>query len=71
MSSIFSGGSAWHEQREALLHALQWLVHERVLFAPIYEIAGLKGIGPRVAVSGLGLILTYNWSGLYEDVRLK
>jgi peptide/nickel transport system substrate-binding protein len=59
------------QQREALLHALQRLVHERALLAPIYEIAGLRGIGPRVAESGLGLIPTYNWSGPYEDVRLK
>lgn len=59
------------QQREALLHALQRLGHERALLAPIYEIAGLRGIGPRVAESGLGLIPTYNWSGPYEDVRLK
>ncbi len=59
------------KQREAMLHELQRLVHERVLFAPIYEIAGLSGIGPRVAESGLGLIPTYNWSGPYEEVRLK
>ena len=59
------------KQREALLHTLQRLVHERVLFAPIYETAGLSGVGPRVAESGLGLIPTYNWSGPYEEVRLK
>jgi peptide/nickel transport system substrate-binding protein len=57
--------------REVLLHDLQRLVQERVLFAPIYEIAGLNGVGPRVAESGLGLIPTYNWSGPYEDVQLK
>jgi peptide/nickel transport system substrate-binding protein len=59
------------QRREELLHTLQRLVHERVMFVPIYEIAGLNGIGPRVAESGLGLIATYNWSGPYEDVRLK
>jgi peptide/nickel transport system substrate-binding protein len=59
------------QAREVLLHELQRLVHERVLFAPIYETAGLSGIGPRVAESGLGLIPTYNWSGPYEEVRLK
>lgn len=59
------------KQREILLHRLQGLVHERVMFAPIYEIAGLNGIGPRVAESGLGLIPTYNWSGPYEEVKLK
>lgn len=59
------------KRREALLHELQRLVYERAMFAPIYEIAGLNGVGPRVAESGLGLIPTYNWSGPYEDVRLK
>jgi peptide/nickel transport system substrate-binding protein len=59
------------ERREALLYELQRLVQERVLFVPIFEIAGLNGVGPRVAESGLGLIPTYNWSGPYEDVRLK
>jgi len=59
------------QKREALLHALQRQVHEQALFVPIYEIAGLSGVGPRVAESGLGLIPTYNWSGPYEEVRLK
>ncbi len=59
------------KRREALLFELQRQVHERVLFAPIYEIAGLNGIGPRVAESGLGLIQAFNWSGPYEDLRLK
>ena len=59
------------KRREAMLHELQRLVQERALFVPIFEIAGLNGVGPRVAESGLGLIATYNWSGPYEDVRLK
>lgn len=59
------------KQRERLLHQIQRLMHERVMFAPIYETAGLSGLGPRVAESGLGLIPTYNWSGPYEDVQLK
>ena len=41
------------------------------LFVPIYESAGITGIGPRVAESGPGLITPYQWSGPYEDVRLK
>jgi peptide/nickel transport system substrate-binding protein len=59
------------QRREELLHELHCLVHERVMFAPIYESAGLTGIGPRVAEPGLGLISTYQWSGPYEEVRLK
>jgi peptide/nickel transport system substrate-binding protein len=63
--------SLTYQRRDRKLHALQLLVHERVLFAPIYEIAGLSGIGPRVAASGLGFIPAYNWSGPYEEVRLE
>jgi peptide/nickel transport system substrate-binding protein len=59
------------KRREALLHELQRQVYERAMFAPIFEIAGLNGVGRRVAESGLGLIPTYNWSGPYEEVRLK
>ena len=58
-------------RREGLLHALQRLVQERVMFAPLFERAGLHVVGPRVEESGLGLIPLYLWSGPYEDVRLK
>jgi ABC-type transport system substrate-binding protein len=57
--------------REELLHELQRLVHERVMFVPMYESAGLTGVGPRVAEPALGLISPYQWSGPYEEVRLK
>jgi peptide/nickel transport system substrate-binding protein len=59
------------KHREALLHDIQRLVQQRALFVPIFEIAGLNGVGPRVADSGLGLIALFPWSGPYEDVRLK
>jgi peptide/nickel transport system substrate-binding protein len=59
------------QRREVLLHQLQRLVQERVMFVPIYESAGITGIGPRVAEPALGLITPYQWSGPYEEVRLK
>src|SRR5262249_6969648 len=37
------------KRREALLHKIQQLMHERAMFAPIVEQAGLTGGGPRVA----------------------
>ena len=36
------------KRREATLHRIQQLVHERVVYAPIWELAFLNGIGPRV-----------------------
>ena len=41
------------------------------MFAPVWNIAGLHGYGPRVAESGFGLITNYLWSAPYEDVKLK
>src|SRR5262249_31376265 len=35
-------------RREAMLHQIQQLMHERAMFAPIVEPALLTGIGPRV-----------------------
>jgi peptide/nickel transport system substrate-binding protein len=58
-------------RREETLHRIQQMMHERVMFSPIWDIASLAGYGPRVAEPGLGLIGSYLWSGPYEDVRLK
>jgi peptide/nickel transport system substrate-binding protein len=59
-------------KREATLHRIQQLVHERVLYAPIWwQLAFLNGVGPRVAESGLGLIPGYTYSAPYEDMKLS
>src|SRR5215471_14900176 len=60
-----------HKKREALLQRVQQLIHEKVVFLPIWQLAILNGYGPRVAESGLGLIADYPWSAPYEDVKLK
>jgi len=59
------------KKREALLHQIQHLVHERVRIAPIYEYIWPSGIGPRVAEPALMLIDPYPWSAPLEEVRLK
>ena len=59
------------KRREAILHRIQQLVHERALFAPIYDVAILNGYGPRVAEPGLGLMPGYLFSAPYEEVKLK
>ena len=58
-------------KREAILHRLQQMVHERAMFAPIWELGFLHGFGPRVEESGLGLLASYGFSAPYEDVKLK
>jgi peptide/nickel transport system substrate-binding protein len=58
-------------KRAAILGRIQQLVHERAMFAPIYELAFISGVGRRVEESGLGLIAGYAFSAPYEDVTLK
>jgi ABC-type transport system substrate-binding protein len=59
------------KKREAILHKIQQLMHERAIFAPLFEPAFLNGYGSRVAESGLGLINYHGYSAPYEDVKLK
>jgi peptide/nickel transport system substrate-binding protein len=59
------------KKREALLHRIQQLMHEKVMFLPIWQLSMLQGYGPRVAESGFGLITDYPWAAPYEDVKLK
>jgi peptide/nickel transport system substrate-binding protein len=57
-------------RRAATLHKIQQLVHERTVYAPLWQQAFLSGVGPRVKESGLGLIPSYTYSGPYEDLTL-
>jgi peptide/nickel transport system substrate-binding protein len=58
-------------KRQTLLSHIQRLVHDKALFAPIWELAFINAYGPRVAESGLGLIPLFAYSGPLEDVSLK
>ena len=59
------------KRREAILYKMQQLVLEKAMYAPIWELAFLNGVGPRVKESGLGLISGHAYSAPYEDVALK
>ncbi len=59
------------KKREAILHRIQQMIHERAMVAPIWELAFLNGYGPRVAESGLTLIPGHPYSAPYEDLKLK
>jgi len=59
------------KKREATLHRIQQLIHDKVMYLPILELALLQAYGSRVAQSGLGLIADYPWSAPYEELRLK
>jgi peptide/nickel transport system substrate-binding protein len=59
------------KKREDLLHQIQKILHERVVFAPIWENGFIRGVGPKVQEAALTLIPAYPYSAPYEDVRLK
>ena len=56
--------------REALLHRIQSLMHERVMHAPLFEPVVLHGVGPRVEEPAIGFI-PFPVPILYEEMRLK
>ncbi len=64
-------GELDRKRREAMLQRIQQLMHEKVMYAPIWELGFIHAQGPRVAESGLGLILGWAFSAPYEDVKLK
>ena len=70
----------WYEQqaaerdrkkREELLHKIQKKMYDEAYVAPMWELGFLCASGPRVAVSGLGMIPLHAYSAPYEDVQLK
>ena len=58
------------KKREALLHKIQQITIDRVMFAPIMDLRGLIGIGPRVAEHQMHAIPVYAFPA-YEDIKLK
>jgi len=58
-------------KRQALLHQIQRLMHERVMYGGIFEPATLHGIGPRVEEAGVGLSAQLYFTSPWEDMRLK
>jgi peptide/nickel transport system substrate-binding protein len=59
------------EKRGALLGQMQQLVHDKAIYAPIWELAFLNGVGPRVGESGFGRIAGFPYTAPYEDLTLK
>jgi ABC-type transport system substrate-binding protein len=57
-------------RREALLHQIQQLTIDRVMFAPIMDYRTLRGVGPRLAEHALDAQHLVPFSA-YEEIRLK
>jgi peptide/nickel transport system substrate-binding protein len=57
-------------KREEILHSIQQLTIDRVMFAPIYDLRGLTGIGGRVAEHTINSIPLHPGPA-FENIRLK
>jgi len=59
------------KKREALLHQIQDIMVDRVMYVPIYELAFLWGVGPRVEEAAVDHIKGFSYSAPYEDLKLR
>jgi peptide/nickel transport system substrate-binding protein len=59
------------KKREALIGQIQKILHDQVVNVPIYELAFIWGVGPRVEESGANLIPGFAYSAPMEDLKLK
>jgi peptide/nickel transport system substrate-binding protein len=60
-----------HAKREAILFKIQQIMVERTIFAPIWQLAFINGVGPRVGESGFARIPLFPYTSPYEDITLK
>ncbi|MBO0735685.1 MAG: ABC transporter substrate-binding protein [Alphaproteobacteria bacterium] len=59
------------KKRAALLHKMQQLVHGKAIYAPIWQLGFLNGIGPRVGESSFGRIPGFAYTAPFEDLTIK
>ena len=52
----------------AMLHKIQQLIDERAMFAPIWQLAFINGIGPRVSELSFGSIAGFPYTAPYENL---
>jgi peptide/nickel transport system substrate-binding protein len=73
LDSLFQqqAGELDYMRREAILHQMQQIVHERAIYAPIWQLAFISGVGPRVAESGFGRIPGFPYTAPYEEITLN
>jgi peptide/nickel transport system substrate-binding protein len=59
------------KKRASILEKMQQLVDERSIYAPIWQLGFLNGVGPRVGQSGFELIPGFAYTAPYEDITLS
>jgi peptide/nickel transport system substrate-binding protein len=58
-------------KRAAILYKMQQIVHDKTIYAPIWQLAFISGVGPRVGQSSFGLIKGFVYPAPYEELTLK
>ena len=58
-------------KREEMLHQIQRVIADRVMFAGIWENGFIRAFGPRMEEAGLNLIQSFPYAGPLEDLKLK
>jgi peptide/nickel transport system substrate-binding protein len=53
------------------VHRMQKLLTDNATYVPIYELAFIWGVGPRVEESGANLVPGFAYSAPFEDLKLK
>jgi peptide/nickel transport system substrate-binding protein len=59
------------KKREEMLHQIQRILADRVVFAGIWENGFIRAFGPRMEQAGLNLIQAFPYAGPLEELRLK
>jgi peptide/nickel transport system substrate-binding protein len=59
------------KKREEMLHQIQRILHEQVVFAPIWENGFIRGVGSRVEEPALSLVPAFPYVAPYEELRVK
>jgi peptide/nickel transport system substrate-binding protein len=60
-----------HKKRAATLDKMQQILAERMVYAPIWQLGFINGVGPRVGQSGFGLIADFAYTAPFEDITIK
>jgi peptide/nickel transport system substrate-binding protein len=59
------------KKREQILYKMQQLVHEKAINAPIWELAFINGVGPRLGESSFGRISGFPYTAPFEDLTIQ
>jgi peptide/nickel transport system substrate-binding protein len=59
------------QKRTEILHKMQQLVHEKAIYAPIWQLGFINAVGPRVGESSFGSIPGFAYTAPFEDITIK